>query len=377
VRDEKQLSALIADIYDAALSPSLWPDALRGSAAFVGGMGASVYFKEAGNSSGYPVHVFGIEPHYQHLYFDRYARLDPTLIGFFFAEIEAPKATADVMPYDEFLQTRFYREWVQPQGMVDSVNAVLDRSATSAACFVVFRHERDGIVDDNARRRMRLIVPHVRRAALVGGLIDAGKVEAATFSAILDGLGSGMFLVDADAGMVHANVAGHAMLEAGGPFRVVDGRLVAADPRTDETLRTMFATAAEGDAAVGVKGIAVQLMARTGERHVAHVLPLTSGERRRAGMDYAAVAAVFVREATLDVPSVPQVIARSYRLTPTELRVLLAVVEVGGVSEVAARLGIAKTTVKMHLRRLFEKTGTGRQADLVKLVAGFASPFAN
>jgi DNA-binding CsgD family transcriptional regulator len=30
----------------------------------------------------------------------------------------------------------------------------------------------------------------------------------------------------------------------------------------------------------------------------------------------------------------------------------------------------------MHLRRLFEKTGTGRQADLVKLVAGFASPLA-
>jgi DNA-binding CsgD family transcriptional regulator len=376
MRDEKQLSALIADIYDAALSPSLWQDALRGSAAFVGGMGASVYFKDAGNSTGYPMHVFGIEPHYQHLYFDRYARLDPTLIGFFFAEIEAPMAVADVMSYDEFLETRFYREWVQPQGMADSVNAVLDRSATSAACFVVFRHERDGIVDDNARRRMRLIVPHVRRAALVGGVIDAGKVEAETFSAILDGLSSGMFLVDADAGMVHANVAGHAMLEAGGPFRVVDGRLVAADPRTDATLRTMFATAAEGDAAVGVKGIAVQLMARTGERYVAHVLPLTSGERRRAGMDYAAVAAVFVRKAALDVPSVPQVIAKSYRLTPTELRVLLALVEVGGVSEVVATLGIARTTVKMHLRRLFEKTGTGRQADLVKLVAGFASPLA-
>jgi DNA-binding CsgD family transcriptional regulator len=117
-------------------------------------------------------------------------------------------------------------------------------------------------------------------------------------------------------------------------------------------------------------------MARTGERHVAHVLPLTSGERRRAGIDYAAVAAVFVREAALDSPSVPQAIARSYRLTPTELRVLLALVGVGGVSEVAATLGIAKTTVKMHLRRLFEKTGTGRQADLVKLVAGFASPLA-
>jgi hypothetical protein len=34
--------------------------------------------------------------------------------------------------------------------------AVLDRSATTAAMFVVFRHECDGLVDEEARRRMRL-----------------------------------------------------------------------------------------------------------------------------------------------------------------------------------------------------------------------------
>jgi hypothetical protein len=31
--------------------------------------------------------------------------------------------------------------------------------------------------------------------------------------------------------------------------------------------------------------------------------------------------------------------------------------------------------VKTHLSRLYEKTGTRRQADLVKLVAGFVNPF--
>ncbi len=38
-----------------------------------------------------------------------------------------------------------------------------------------------------------------------------------------------------------------------------------------------------GDAAMGTKGIAVPAAsARDGERHVAHILPLTSGARRRA-----------------------------------------------------------------------------------------------
>jgi DNA-binding CsgD family transcriptional regulator len=115
---------------------------------------------------------------------------------------------------------------------------------------------------------------------------------------------------------------------------------------------------------------------RDGERHVAHVLPLTTGARRRAGIAYAATAAVFVRKVAMATPAHPDVIATACSLTPAELRVLLAIVDIGGVPEVAVRLGIAETTVKTHLGRVFEKTGTGRQADLVKLVAGFASPLA-
>ena len=44
--------------------------------------------------------------------------------------------------------------------------------------------------------------------------------------------------------------------------------------------------------------------------------------------------------------------------------------------EVAEALGVAESTVKTHLGRVYEKTGAGRQADLVKLVVGFANPLA-
>ena len=56
---------------------------------------------------------------------------------------------------------------------------------------------------------------------------------------------------------------------------------------------------------------------------------------------------------------------------------LLAVVQVGGVPEVAEALGIGEATVKTHLQRLFAKTDTSRQAELVKLVAGFANPLVH
>jgi DNA-binding CsgD family transcriptional regulator len=375
VTDEaERLSALIGDIYDAALDPRLWMHVLEQTSQWVGGPGASLYSRDIARKTASITHVFGIDRVYLQLYAEKYVKLDPTAIGYFFAKIEEPASTADVMPYDEFLKTRFYQEWGKPQGLVDTAHAVLERSITTAASFVVFRHQRDGLVDDETRRRMRLIVPHIRRAVLIGNVLDMKRAEAASFADTLDGISAGMFLVDGSSRIVHANAAGHVMLNGASVLRAEYGRLTANDPQADQALADTFATAGNGDAAVGIKGVSVPLVGRDGERHVAHVLPLTSGARRQAGASYAAVAALFVHKAALDTPSPPEAIAKAYRLTPTELRVLLAIVEVGGVPEVAEALGIAGTTVKSHLGRVYHKTSTGRQADLVKLVAGFSNP---
>jgi len=370
----EQLSELISHIYDAALDSSLWIDVVGRAGRFVGGSAAAIFAKSPTAGSGHVYYEYGTDPHYRQLYFEKYVKLDPSTTGHYFADVEHPIAVADLMPYSEFLETRFYREWARPQGLVDFVSAVLDKSVTSAALFGVFRSEQDGIVDDETRRRMRLIVPHIRRAVLIGRLIDLKSAEAATFADTLDGLSAGMCLVDAAGRIVHANLSCHVIFDAGDFLTVIGGRLVARDSKIDQVLQELFVSAGAGDAAIGTQGIALPLRAPDGTRYVAHVLPLTSGARRLTGISYAATAAVFIRRTTLETPSAPEVIAQTYKLTPTELRVLLAIVEVGGVPEVATALGVAETTIKTHLGRLFVKTGAGRQADLVKIVAGFATP---
>ena len=375
--DAEQLSALIGDIYDAALDPALWPQVLPKSAQFVGGPAASLFSKDAARKSGDYAYDCGIDPHYRQLYFDKYIKLDPLTIGHFYAEVEEPVAVADIMSYAEFLETRAYQEWGRPQGLVDVLNVALDKTATSAAMYCVFRHERDGQVDDEMRRRMRLIVPHLRRAVLIGRVIELKTAEADSLADAVDGISAGMFLVDASARIVHTNASGHAMLAQGSLLRVVGGKLAPNDASAEQALIEVYAMAERGDAAVGVKGIAVPLIALDGERYVAHVLPLTSGARRRAGSTYAAAAAVFVHKAALNAPSPQEVIGKHYKLTPTELRVLLAVMQVGGVPEVAEALGIAESTVRTHLLRLFAKTGAKRQSDLIKLVASYTNPLVS
>lgn len=374
--DAEDVLALVGGIYDAAIEPALWPAMLSRCAGFVGGIGGGLYAKDVSQKTG---NLFfqdgGIPDRFVRLYFEKYVKLDPSTTVHFFGEIGKPIATADIMDYEEFRQTRFFREWAVPQGLVDHISVVLDKTATSVAMFGVFRRERDGVADESARQRMSMLAPHMRRANLIGRVIALKSVETENLSRALDGLSAAMFLLDAEGRVVHANAAGVLMLNDDDVLRANGGRAAAIDPEADLALRDACLAAGQGDAALGARGVALGIASRRGEHHVAHVLPLASDTRRRA-MPAAASVALFVRKAELGKVAAPEAIAKAFRLTPSELRVLLAAVEAGGTAEIAGALGIAETTVKFHLRSLFTKTGVNRQADLVKIVAGFTGPLA-
>ena len=375
--DTEQVASLIGDIYDAALDPSRWTAVLRRTRDVVGGSAAVVFSKDARTKRLQIYHhCGGMDPHYRQLYFDHYEKLDPTTGVQVISGIGEPIGTVDIMAIEDFQKTRFYQEWRRPQGVVDFVAAALDRTATCAVLFGVFRQHRHGFVDDDTRWRMRQIVPHIRRAILISKVIEDKTAEAATFADALDGLSAGMFVVDAEGRIVHSNASGQALLDDGAALDGAHGRIRPTDAAAARALKDVVA--ASGDnAAMGIKGIAVPLTGRDGKRYAAHVLPLTMGARRRTGARYEAVAAVFVRKAEIEAPSAPDIIAKHYQLTPTELRVLLAIVDIGGVRETSEALGIGEATVKTHLHRVFGKTGASRQADLVKLVASFSSPLAS
>jgi len=377
--DPEALSALIGAIYDAALDAAVWPDALGRSAKYLAGVGALLFTKDA-TTRNFALHHADarLDPQYVKLYAEKYSKIDPSTSAHYFADIGEPVSMIDFGPIDEFRATRIYREWAQPQGLVDFLTVSIDKNATTVAMYGLFRHERQGLVDDVARRRTRLIAPHIRRAILIGRAIDLKAAQAESFADAFDRLSSSMLFIDSTGRIVHANAAAYKVLAQGNVLRAVPGgRITSNDPNLGEALRKIFEDAGKGDRALGIQGIAFPIIARNGENYVGHILPLTSGARTRTGSAFAAAAVLLVQKAELATPSAPEVLAKTFKLTPTELRVLLAVSEFGGVAEIADSFGISETTVKFHLKSLFDKTGARRQTELVKLLAGFTTPLAS
>lgn len=365
---DSKFSGLVEAIYDAGLQPALWNEVVVRINEFVGGRACGLFSKDSISKSGVTHYYCGADPHYIVLYSDTYSRFDPlTILPRFGRVVSIP----DLVHFDEYRRGRFYQEWLRPQGCIDAANVVLENSKPSCPVLMtVLAGKR--MVDDEMRRRVAMIVPHAHRALMINKAIESRKSEAMALSEIVDGLSAGIVLLDANCGIVHVNAAAREILGADDFLRAIGGQLVAREARANQILRETFAAGA--DQSSTARPMALPLTAHDGSRYVAHVLPLKSLARNGSGGTFKAVAALFVRRVELDAGSYGELIARAFELTPAELRVLLGIVEVGGVPETAANLGVAETTVKTHLHRVFAKTGASRQADLVKLAAGFSNP---
>jgi DNA-binding CsgD family transcriptional regulator/PAS domain-containing protein len=374
--EAEALSQVIGAIYDAALDQNLWATALEQACRFVRTIAAAVYVQNPALKTGTRYHSWGDDVVYTHLYFTEYVKINPLVPLMMLQGVGQVYACSTLMPYEEFRASRFFKEWVDPQNLVDFVAINVEKSATSAATVSMGRDRMLGFVDDDARRRMALVAPHLRRSVLIGNVIHLGQSDARTLTAMFDGLAAAVFLVDAAGRIMFANPVAQAMLDNGAQLRDVKGALCAVDAQADSALHEVFSACVQGDAAVGIKGIALRLSASPGECWIAHVLPLTSGARPQSDIARTATAAVFVRKAQIDAPSAMECVAKLYKLTPGELRVLYTIMNTSGVSAAAQALGLSEATIKAHLQHLFQKTGVERQADLVKLVAAHASPFA-
>jgi DNA-binding CsgD family transcriptional regulator/PAS domain-containing protein len=365
-----ELSAVVADIYDAAIEPALWQQALASICAYVGGHSGVIFWHDSARQSAQALHMFNADPKYTQLYYEKYLPMNPVFPAAMFMAEGVVHSTTDFISKDELEQTRFYQEWIAPQGIADSLAVNLEKGTTRSSLLNIRMDVSLGFENENARARMALLVPHLQRAVTIGRLFDQHKATEEALTATLDHVEAAVFLVGADGAIAFANQPAAKMLDEASLVRKAGETFRAVAPETDSMLRDIFTSAASGDASVGVRGVSVPLTASVDERWFAHVLPLTSGRRQQAGATTHAVAAVFIRNTAPNAPPPLEAIAKLYRLTASEVRVLDAMLKINGVKAMAETLGITEGTVRTHLHNLFRKTGTSRQSDLVKLVAG-------
>jgi DNA-binding CsgD family transcriptional regulator len=316
------------------------------------------------------LHLFNDDPHYTKLYFEKYLPMDPFFPAATFFDAGVVHASSDIVPQKELEKTRFYKEWIAPQGTLGALAVNLEKGAMRSSMINIRTDSSYGPVDGEARRRLALLVPHLQRAVAIGKLFDQEKATADALTETLDHVEAAVLLLGPGGSIAFANAPATAMLREATLISQQGNLLCAASTESDHKLLDAIAEAEKDDDSLSGQGVAVPLTDVSQQRWFAHVLPLTSGRRREAGAAYAAVAAVFIRQTNGNAPPPLETIAKLHKLTASEVRILDAMLRANGIKAIAEQLGLSQATVKTHLHKLFRKTGTRRQSELMKLVAG-------
>lgn len=372
-----RLSEVIGAIYDCALEPERWPDALKRVCDLCDLPFAFVLAHDVQRNQPGRVFHHGGRPEWLMQYCGQYSRVNPLFAASWLRPLGEVYTPEHLFTHEEWFESRFYNEFMKGCGIVDFIGLMGLRSGGRAVWLTAAKAGGVSRFSDAEAEPFRLFSPHVCRTIKISHALDLRALRSESLEAALDALSTGVFLLDGGKNVVHANRLGESQARAGAALRVVQNRLLPTDASAGLSFACALSDEIDNESKETSNVHSIAMPSGEGKGLIATVLPVADGQRSNLLSPWSARWAVFTQEPGI-TPQIPgEAFARLYGLTGGELRTILAIAPGLGVREAADLLGLTEGTVRTHLHHVFEKTGTKRQAELIKLMISAGAPIGS
>lgn len=369
------LSDIVGSVYDCVLQPQDWAQTLQLITSFGESAASSMVVQDRRGGDSTNIYEHGADQSFLRLYFEKLAasRLTPTR-QIAFDQIGDFATMTMLAGERETANSDFYLKWVKPLGFRDVIGVLVLRSGKRVAWFSIVRSGVQPRFTDRELRQMQLLSPHICRALMISDALDMQTIMASRLQQTVDGLSAGVVLTEDQGRISYMNSSAERILKNGNILKSQNGRLTAIKSGPRESLSRALAESMSGNAPANTGQYAVPLPDEEGGGLIANVLPLQWREGRNPLSGMRGAAAVIMQDPTERRAPPLEAFAALYSLTYAEQKVLEHIAEGEPPQETADVLGVSITTVKTHLQKIFAKTGTGRQADLIQLLERHTSP---
>ena len=361
----QQILELVGLIFDAAVDPAAWPDTLNKLADATGAHVAALGSYDAKTNA-----VVNIgprqDPEYMRVYQEYWASRSP------FRQVWQPNPPLGVItpelfrPRDEYTRTEFFQDWVVPQQIEAAIatNTLLDDGVSTL--LRLYRPWRVGDFGQDETELFAALIPYIERAVQLQHRLATLEMQRASSAAVFDRLRDGVIIVDSNFGIMFTNRSAEELLAEGDGLILDHDGIAAGTPGDTAALRGLIAGRTNGNGLPGAGGRCT-LGRRDGRAPLSVLAVPIRGEvawivpRRPA-------AVLFVTDPDRDGRASTESLRQRFGLTRAEAAFLGEIVKGDGLQAAADRLGVSLATARTHLRHVFEKTGTQRQAELVGLM---------
>jgi DNA-binding CsgD family transcriptional regulator/PAS domain-containing protein len=367
---ERRFLDIVGSIYATVEEPASWPEVLRRIAellrASVGTLDLYALAPRRGNIAAF----WNLDPDFGRIYSEQFVGKNIWMNSRRAREIPPGVViTGQMLASDgELERSEFYQELLRPHSIFHMIGGRVLEQGVSAATLSFLRPKSKGPFSADQVALVEALMPHLLRAVQVHSRMAGIAEREEAVNDVIDRLTFGVVLVDR-AGrpiLVNRTASEIAALEDG---LVIHREGIAASSAGDtESLLRLISQACTTCDTVGRRSGGTLGLSRPSlkPRLVVLVAPLTSKSRFLAAEGARAV--LFITDPTAYPFQTSDAVARLFDLTSAESRLCQYLARGRSLEETALDLRISSNTVRTHLKRVFEKTGTHRQAELVLLL---------
>lgn len=370
MNDTRQLIAVVDRLYDAVTDLDKWPAFLESATALFAARGAQVGHTDLVNNrlSFSVVHGYDWSP--AHL--QRYESLmseDPR-IPYFSANPFKPVHCRMALSDEQLHASRVYQEVLSVGGVEYSLGVNLVEDARTLTYFLVLRDRTQPSFSDRDCELMAVLIPHLDRALKLQrdlGLMEFGRNVALD---TLDSMALGVTVIDDEARIKLCNRAAREIAGARDGIRFVGERLViegSDGSRIRMKARELIRAALTG---TPTPGEAFEIARPSGGEPYQVMVSALWGNQLRfgSGLLNEPLAIIYVRDPAQPEETRAEILQRLYGLAPSQARLAEFIANGSTLKEAARDIGITEVSARQYLKLILQKTGTHRQAELVRKI---------
>jgi DNA-binding CsgD family transcriptional regulator len=367
--DTESFLTVIDSFYAAALEPMRWSEAAAHTANLFASESTTIQVRQGEFSNiALRASTANYDEAAQQAYTDYFHKLDPFANGWRAMGTSGIFAGHELVDLEAFRKSEIYNDYCSRLGIFHNLGAGIDLGSGTTLLVGIHRPIGRGDFAAGDRHLLGLVLPHLSRAAQVHSLLVTADLERCLGYRVLKTLSVSAIAVDRRCRVVLANDAAEEMLQVGDGLQSKRGQLTTYDPRQAEQLQQAVChAAAAADGTVTPPDGVLWVRRRSGQPLSVLVAPL-----QQKGGPYSSVAAsaiIFANDPSSRRSPAIAALAKLYRLTSAEARLLKALLQGEKIAKYAERRGLSINTANTQLKRIFEKTGAHRQSDLMRQVS--------
>lgn len=368
---QESVLELVGLIYESACDPAVWPHLLETLRRTIGASGADLSYFDLEKPSAAISHSNGIvDGAFKQEYLAHFIWCDPWVSA---AKKAGMFVTGTVGIGESLVSTRalkktaFYNDFGKQHEYTGGLTAIISGDSQKGSALNLCRPINHDFGDAELRL-MRTLVPHLHRALQMHDRMTDLENRDGAFQSALNRLATGAMLVDRSGRVLFVNDAARPTLAEQDGLAIDRGMLSAPRPRDTRQLRNLIGGAAMTSAGEGLLSGGLILLDRPSGRRALQVIvaPVAAGEDVQACGRSCVV--VFVTDPERTSAHDVALTARVYGFTRAEADVARLLLQGQTVQEISRSLHLTANTVRFHLKQLFAKTDTHRQAEFVRVI---------